>query len=112
MRPTDLHDTAGTLLAEAAASPARRAGRTLDTAGREEFRQTVLALLQGESMNEHESPSTATLQVLEGKVRFRVDDANVDLPAGALLPIPPRRHAVDAIYDSVMLLTVAHAEGR
>ena len=68
--------------------------------------QTVIALLAGHELAEHDSPGEATLQVLSGRVRFAAASGGCDLVAGELLPIPRERHAVAAAVDSVLLLTV------
>jgi quercetin dioxygenase-like cupin family protein len=49
------------------------AGRSAHTVhgGRDHrLRQTVIALLEGRELEEHESPGEATLQVLTGRVRL------------------------------------------
>ena len=70
------------------------------------LRQTVIALAAGHGLGEHDSPGEATLQVLRGEVILRVGDEGVTGSAGDLLAIPPARHSLDAVQDSVVLLTV------
>lgn len=87
-----------------------RSGRSADTVyggAHQRLRQTVIALLAGRRLDEHESPGEATLHVLLGSVRLTAGDAAQDAAAGDLVVIPPERHAVEALEDSVMLLTVA-----
>ena len=75
------------------------------------LRQTVIALLAGQSLEEHESPGEATLQVLRGRVRLVAGRTSEELEEGRLAPIPPARHALEAPEDSVVLLTVVKRLG-
>ena len=71
------------------------------------LRQTLLALTAGSSLAEHDSPGEATLVVLQGRIHLTGPDASWDGAPGDHLTIPPTRHAVNAVEDSVVLLTVA-----
>ncbi len=74
------------------------------------LRQTIIALIGGHALADHDSPGDATLQVLRGRVRL-VDDADSqDGVEGDILVIPATRHRLEAIEDSVVVLTVARAE--
>ena len=57
-------------IAAARASSAGRSARTIHGGHTHALRQTVLALLAGQALGEHESPGEATLQVLVGRVRL------------------------------------------
>jgi quercetin dioxygenase-like cupin family protein len=70
------------------------------------LRQTVIAMLAGERLDEHENPGEATVQVLNGRVRLE-GSAAWEGAAGDLLVVPDERHALLAMEDSVVLLTVA-----
>lgn len=72
-----------------------------------DLRQTLIALAGGAQLHEHESPGEATLQVLRGQVRLTAGEDAWDGDVGDLLVIPPARHALDALSDAVVLLTVA-----
>ncbi len=102
---TSLPAAAEQLLATAMASSARRAGQTLIPGAHAPLKQTLLALGAGASLDEHESPTAATLQVLHGKVRLGAGKAETTLSVGDFAPIPPVRHHLDAIEDAVVLLT-------
>lgn len=85
-------------------------GRSADTVygGHEHvLRQTVVALAAGRSMDEHESPGEATIHVLAGRVRLETADASWDGREGDLLIVPPAPHALHAVEDAAVLLTVA-----
>lgn len=70
------------------------------------LRQTMLALTAGTALSEHESPGEATLIILNGRVVLRAGDDQWEGRSGDLLVVPPSRHSLDAIEDSVVLLTV------
>ena len=57
----------------------------------------------------HDSPPEATLQVLIGRVRLVGAGRSWELVAGDLIAIPPERHSVSALDDSVFVLTVIRA---
>ena len=71
------------------------------------LRQTIVALVEGSSLAEHESPGEATVYVLAGRVRLTSGDYNWTGRTGDLIVIPPARHSLDAVEDSTILLTVA-----
>ena len=71
------------------------------------LRQTVIALRDGAELGEHESPGSASLLVLRGRIRLVAGDETVELGAHQISPIPDRRHSLHADEDSVVLLSVA-----
>jgi quercetin dioxygenase-like cupin family protein len=70
--------------------------------------QTALALTAGSSLDEHESPGEATVQVLRGRVRLTAGPVTWE-GRGDLLVAPDARHALQAVEDAVVLLTVSKA---
>lgn len=101
-----------TTLAEEQLAAARtaqhgRSARTVHGGPDHRLRQTVMALVAGHSLAEHDSPGEATLQVLRGQVRLTSQDQSWTGAAGDLLVIPDARHSLHADEDSVVLLTVA-----
>lgn len=110
MEPTSLTGLAEQLLAAARTAGSGRGARTVYGGHEHTLRQTLVALAAGHGLDEHESPGEATLQVLAGHVRLTTADESWEARAGDHLPIPPTRHALAAIEDSAVLLTVgAHA---
>lgn len=102
-----LADLAGRLLATARAHPSQRAAETINSGP--SMRATVIALVAGAELAEHESPPAATLQVISGQAQLHTSGQAWALHDGELVAIPPERHALSAITDAVVLLTVALA---
>lgn len=109
---TSLPAAVAQVLTAATESSAGRSAHTLTPGAHAPLKQTLLALRGGESLNEHESPGAATLQVLHGRVRLVAGALEVEMGEGDHAPIPPARHHLDAIDDTVVLLTVAHRSDR
>lgn len=107
---TNLFSLQERLLTKARDSSARRAAETVYGGRDAILRQTTMALLADVELPEHESPPEATLQLLTGRVRLCGHDREWLLVAGDLIPIPPERHSVIALEDSVFLLTVRRAQ--
>lgn len=70
------------------------------------LRQTVIALTDGQSLNEHENPGEATVHVLHGRVRLAAGDTCWDGSPGDLLIVPDAPHTLKALQDAAVLLTV------
>ena len=85
-------------------------GRSADTVygGQKHIlRQTVIALVAGRGLSEHENPGEATVHVLQGRVRVIGNGHDWEGVPGDLLVVPNARHSLEALEDSVVLLTVA-----
>lgn len=102
---TDLTALGTELLATARESAEGRASRVVEHGSKQ--RAVLMALVGGTSLGEHASPGAATFHVLSGRARLVAGDRAWDVPAGALVPIPPQRHSVETDEDTVILLTVA-----
>lgn len=102
-----LPDLIDDLLTQARSASSGRHSQTIHGGHEHALRQTVLGLVGGQGLATHESPGEATLQVLAGRIRFVAGEDSCELGAGAFLVIPPSRHSVDALEDSVFLLSVA-----
>lgn len=85
-------------------------GHTADTVygGHEKvLRQTVIGMVAGARLGEHENPGEATVQVLLGRVRLTAGEDAWEVRRGDLIIVPDARHSVEALEDSALLLTVA-----
>lgn len=93
----------------AAAAASGRSAETVYGGHEHALRQTVLALTAGATLDEHENPGEATIQVLSGRVRLTAGSTSWDGRTGDLLVVPAARHALEAVEDSAILLTVSKA---
>ncbi|TGD36910.1 cupin domain-containing protein [Brevibacterium aurantiacum] len=84
-----------------------RSARTVYGGHEHILRQTMISLRAGAELNEHENPGEATLQVLHGRVTLIADKARWNGSPGDLMFIPDAPHALEAVEDSVVVLTVA-----
>lgn len=106
METTNLIALSGELLKAAHEASSGRAAHTVHGGHEHALRQTVMALAGGRQLAEHESPGEATLQVIAGSVRLNAGESSWTGVVGDHVTIPPRRHSLDALEDSVILLTV------
>lgn len=84
-----------------------RAAETVVGGHERVLRQTVIAMLQGVALGEHESPGEATVHVLAGRVRLKAGEHAWEGREGDLLVLPNATHDLEALEDSAVLLTVA-----
>jgi quercetin dioxygenase-like cupin family protein len=75
------------------------------------LRQTLIALSEGNKLDEHEAPEEATLYVVTGRVRLGDGTSHWEGSTGDLIVIPHTRHDLAALEDSAVLLTVMKAVG-
>lgn len=106
MSTTDLHALADELLGNASAASSGRDTRVFHGAPGGALSQVVLALVAGQDLSDHENPGEATLQVLRGRVELVAGEDSWQLGTGEHLVIPQRRHHLNALEDSVFILTV------
>ncbi len=73
-----------------------------------DLRIVVIALRRGGRIEEHRAPGRIAIQTLTGRLRLRVGDQTIDLPAGHVLTLGPDiAHDVEALDESAFLLTIA-----
>ncbi len=82
-----------------------RVGRTLVKAG--QLRLTLTLIAAGVDVGTHQAASPMTLQVVQGRLHYRVDDEEFELGQGEVLFFGPG-HAQDirALEDTALLLTI------
>ena len=110
MRTHSLTDLAAQQLAAAQTAASGRSAHTVVGGHGRVLRQTLIALAAGHRLDEHENPGEATVHVLRGEVRMAAGAETCDAATGDLLTVPDARHSLEALSDSVILLTVAKAE--
>ncbi len=93
----------------AGAASSGRSAKTVYGGHEHALRQTVIALTAGSSLDEHESPGEATVQVLRGRIRLTAGQVAWEGRPGDLLVVPNGPHAMHALEDSAVLLTVSKA---
>lgn len=107
MQTISLPDLAQRHLRTARTVSSGRSSETIHGGHTHPLRQTLIALADGRSLDDHESPVEASLQVLHGSVRLITATDNWDGKPGDYLVIPADRHKVTALEDAAVLLTVA-----
>lgn len=73
------------------------------------LRQTVIGLRAGEVLAEHNSPPAASMYLLRGRVRVTGQDRS-EVVAGEIVALTHVRHGVEALEDSVFLLTTVTSQ--
>ena len=107
----DLAAEAGQLRAELTYLEGDRNANTL--LKEPQARVVLFALRQGAQLQEHQTAGWVIVQTIAGRVRLRALGQSVELPAGHLLALKPNAaHDVEALEDSVVLLTLAWSAGQ
>lgn len=86
---------------------AGRAAHTVYGGHEKVLRQTLIAMVSGAELSEHENPGEATVHVLHGRVRLTTGELAWEGSRGDLIAVPDARHRLEALEDSAVLLTVA-----
>jgi len=85
----------------------RRSASTVYGGHEHVLRQTMIAMMAGQMLNEHENPGEATVHVLHGRVRLAAGDTSWEGSPGDLLVVPDAPHTLEALETAAVLLTVA-----
>jgi quercetin dioxygenase-like cupin family protein len=107
MQKISLGAVAAQQLELAAAHGGRPAADTVVGGHERVLRQTVVGILKGAELGEHNNPGEATVYVLRGRVHLTSQGQSWEGRSGDLLKVPDARHGLQALEDSAILLTVA-----
>ncbi len=108
MSNTSLTALAREQLELARSASSGRSGHTVFGGREHALRQTMIALSAGHTLDEHSNPGDATVHVLRGRVRLASGDDSWDGATGHLIAVPDAPHSLEALEDSVVLLTVVN----
>lgn len=107
-RIRNLHTEGQALLEQARGESSGRSSVSL--VHEDHVRAVLMGLTAGTGLAEHDPPDGATLHIVSGRARlFVAGDGSQEwlLEDGDHVAIPHARHGVDALSDTVLLLTVA-----
>ena len=110
-RKHSLEAVARQQLDAARAASAQRASSTVVGGHEYTMRQTVVALVAGASLSEHENPGEASVYVISGRVELVARGDVWEARRGDLIEIPQARHSLHALEDCVILLTAVPRAG-
>jgi quercetin dioxygenase-like cupin family protein len=83
-----------------------RLGRTLARSGR--LRLVLVALNAGVDVGTHQADSAMSIQLLQGRIGFRIEGESYELRAGQVLFFEPgEAHDIRALDESALLLTIS-----
>ncbi|MGL2852951.1 cupin domain-containing protein [Helicobacter pylori] len=67
-----------------------------------------ICMPKGAVMDKHKAPGAISVQVLEGKIIFEVENEKIEMPKGALISLEAQvSHRLDALEDSVIRLSLS-----
>src|SRR5215469_7626933 len=107
MQKLSLEATARELLERAQGGAGGRAAETVVGGHEKVLRQTVISMVKGAILAEHENPGEASVHVLTGRVRLTAGEHSWEGRTGDLVLVPDSSHSLAALEDSAVLLTVA-----
>ena len=106
MDKTSLTSVMNEQLTVAGNSSSGRGSRTVYGDHDHELRQTLIALVAGQQLDDHVNPGEATVQVLTGRISLHEGEKSWEGSAGDLMTVPDGVHSLEAHDDSALLLTV------
>lgn len=107
MEQVALTELAEQQLARARESSSGRSTTSLYGGREQVLGQILIALTSGATLAEHDNPGDATAHILRGRARLVAGDSSCAGAAGDLLVVPKERHSLEALEDTVVLLTIA-----
>lgn len=104
----DLGGVVTELHGEAAKGQTKRAITLVKEGG---LNLVLLHLHRGGVLEEHSAPGVTTVQILDGHVRMKVGDEDIDLPLGRIIAFDANvSHSVEALEDSTLILTLVNPQ--
>lgn len=107
MNVTSLTQIGMQQLEKAREASSGRAAITVYGGAEHNLRQTLIAIAGTRELADHANPGEATLYVIEGSANLLWGDQGIGLNKGDYVIIPNAVHSVQALEDSVLLLTVS-----
>ncbi len=107
MQKISLDALARQLIKSAATAGGHHTADTVYGGHEKVLRQTLIGMIGGARLAEHENPGEATVLIVHGRVRLSAADLAWEAARGDLLIVPDSRHSIEALEDSAVLLTVA-----
>jgi quercetin dioxygenase-like cupin family protein len=95
------------LLVRARSASSGRAAVTVHGGHVSSLRQTLIGLVAGRVLDEHENASEITLQLIRGRARIVAGSQATEVGPGDYVVIPLEWDAFEALDDTVVLLTAA-----
>ncbi len=103
----DMQSIIDTLVGAAAAA---ENGRAAEIVVKDDWlRQAVIAMRAGAVLSDHASPPAASVYVISGRIRITGQEPN-ELGSGEMHALDHFRHGVEALADSVFLLTTVTSQ--
>jgi quercetin dioxygenase-like cupin family protein len=107
MHTVSVNEIGDRRLLEAVAADSGRASESVYGDKRSGFRQSIVALKAGAELSEHRNPGDATALVMRGTAVLRSGSDSWEGKAGDLLIVPPGKHSLHAVEDSLLLFTIS-----
>lgn len=95
------------LLSEAHSASSGRYAVTIHGGHVHSLRQTLIGVVAGRSLDEHENTGEVTLQLIRGRARVVAGSDTAEMDAGDYVVVPLQWDSFEALEDTVVLLTAA-----
>lgn len=67
-----------------------------------------ICMPKGAVIDKHKAPGAISVQVLEGKIIFEIENKKIEMPKGALISLEAQvSHRLDALENSVIRLSLS-----
>lgn len=96
-----------TLMAKARSASSGRYGVTIHGGHVHSLRQTLIGVAAGHVLDQHENTGEVTLHLIRGRAQVVAGPDTAELAPGDYVVIPLQWDSVEALEDTVVLLTAA-----